>query len=104
MIEERKELFNKEVSVWQIAQWEIESAWSFVSRLPRRIARMFSWIPFLWSDQDFDYSQLLRLMQYKMKRMRKHFVDHDMTTSVRRQEKQLKYAEFLINEYFDEST
>ncbi len=41
-----------------------------VHKLFRFIKRLFAYLPVLWRDEDWDYLYLLRLMQFKIKRMR----------------------------------
>lgn len=102
MEEEREDLFErKPPSIWRRIYWKLDKAYWWVRSLPHNIYRVLTWFPIIWKDRDFDFAFFLTLMQYKMKRMREHIVQHDHLVSSKRIGKQLKYAEFLIDEYFD---
>lgn len=48
--------------------------WRFWLRLPddifRFLVRVYTYLPLLWEDRDWDYNYLLRLMRLKIRRMR----------------------------------
>lgn len=50
--------------------------WMYWSNLPGDILaflrRLWDWAPLLWHDEDWDYAYLLRIMRFKVLRMRKH--------------------------------
>ena len=50
----------------------------FLNKQGRFIGRLFSWIPVIYSDEDWDYLYLLTIMEFKLKRMRKVIVEDDV--------------------------
>jgi hypothetical protein len=43
---------------------------NFLSKLINKTLKVLAWIPVLWEDEDFDYSYLLTIMAFKIRRMR----------------------------------
>ena len=39
------------------------------------IARVFSYLPVIWKDRDWDYGFLLDLLEFKLKRIKKYFLE-----------------------------
>lgn len=42
----------------------------FLFRFIRKIIKVIQWIPILWNDEDYDYSYLLEIIKYKLKRIK----------------------------------
>jgi hypothetical protein len=42
-----------------------------IKRLFNKIIKIFQYIPLLWKDEDWDYSYLLELIKFKLKRIKK---------------------------------
>lgn len=47
-------------------RWQPSTIWF---ALTDGIANVFRWVPVIWSDSDYDYAFLLRIMEYKLRRM-----------------------------------
>ena len=71
------------------------------TRVPRHFfgwcRLMWDYAPILWNDVDWDYSSILRLLQYKLSRTRKYIVEHDRHLHSQKYGKQMAHAEFLID-------
>jgi hypothetical protein len=59
---------------------------------PRNVLR---WIPIIWLDRDFDYSYLLRVMEFKLSQMAKVLDADDWHENAPRYAKQVKTAALL---------
>lgn len=57
----------------------------------------------LWNDYDFDWNSILRLLQYKIKRLREHIEYHHRHVDMPIHAAQMKHAEDLIQAYFDDN-
>lgn len=49
---------------------------STLKSLPARIQTILAWLPILWRDRDWDYAFLLRIIEFKISRMRRHHLKH----------------------------
>ena len=68
-----------------------------------RLKRLRDYSKVLKDDNDFDFSSILALLDYKLSRMEKHFrSDQSLVLDKERVAKQIKYARFLIARYFDD--
>lgn len=45
-------------------------------RIIKDIIRILQWLPVIWRDVDWDYSGLLDIIDYKVRRMRQHHTAH----------------------------
>lgn len=63
----------------------------------RSVRRVIDYIPVVWNSYDWDHSYLLKLMQYKLKRMRKHHEKHHRHVGVEKTIKQLLVCEQLLD-------
>lgn len=68
-----------------------------------KIKKFFSWIKksieyawFLREDEDWDYVFIYNLLAYKLKRTRECIIKNDYIEGTKRIERQIKYAEYLI--------
>lgn len=100
-------LRNNNISIFREVQLRLKSAFAFPRKVGRWIKRIIEYAPILWDDWDWDYSAFLRLMQYKLKRMRTCIIKNDIICAAPRVGKQIRYAEFLIerilnDDYFPE--
>jgi len=54
--------------------------WKFWTYVPGDIwdfiVRMWEYAPLLWEDRDYDHAHLLRMMRFKINRMRRHMEKH----------------------------
>jgi len=75
---------------------------SFFKNLYGFATKLFQYGRLLWKDRDFDYSYILILLQYKLKRTREHIVEHDLVESAPKIGKQIGHAELLIQRIMDD--
>jgi len=88
-------------------KWNISSLWG---SLTHPFTRTWHWFIksiqysiILWSDFDWDYSYILVMLQYKLKRTRLQIEENDLVVSAPQQIAQIKHAEDLIQAYFDDN-
>jgi hypothetical protein len=63
-------------------------------------------LPVIIKDEDYDFASILNLLRFKLNRMHCHFTSWDCPldpSEARRIAKQIKYAIYLIDRYYDES-
>lgn len=75
---------------------------SEIRHLFKRIKSVLSWIPFLWSNYDWSYGDLLRLIAFKIGRMRKEFESSKYVRHPKKQLRKMKTCEVLLNRIADE--
>ena len=63
----------------------------------RFVKRLFAYLPILWSDEDWDYMYLMRLIQFKITRMREHMQKHGHHTQVKKMFRRMQIVETLID-------
>jgi hypothetical protein len=63
----------------------------------RFLIKWFQYAPILWRDYDWDYAYILRLLQYKLRRTREQLWKYDYLLNTRRQCKEIRLAELLID-------
>lgn len=44
-----------------------------------KIKRILDWIPILWKDYEWDHACLLRILEFKLRRMAKHHLEYGVT-------------------------
>src|SRR3989304_2635078 len=84
-------------SIWRRLKWKLHDLWVDIKSIPHWIVRVAQNSILLWHDRDWHYIFLLYMMQFKIKRMRKHMVKHNILLHTNMHAKQMKYAEFLID-------
>ena len=87
-------------------KWWLIDRYCDIRHIPSFINKVITYTKILWSDYDFDYIYLFKLMRLKLYRMRNR-IDNDKFVSSNIRTKQIKYALFLLdriikNEYFSE--
>ena len=70
------------------------------------LKRLWSWIPVIWNDREFDYTYLLQIMEFKMRQMAVHHRTRQVVADWERTAKQLEEAAALCKRmgtdaYFD---
>src|SRR5690349_19582475 len=65
-------------------------------RFLRFVGRLGAWLPVLWRDEDYDYHHLLRIMKFKIGRMRQHIKKHQIVLDADTQAHRMKVAELVI--------
>jgi hypothetical protein len=75
-------------------------------RFPRHlkdfIVRLWQYSPILMNDVDWDYSRILVMLQYKIKRTRLHMDSHDVLVHSKKYVRQMKQVEELIEQILDD--
>lgn len=77
--------------------------WMLPSHWFQKTRDFFKWVikcahysRLLWNDRDWDFCFILLLLSFKLQRVRKCIVKNSIIEATKRVEKQIKYAEFLI--------
>ncbi len=60
-----------------------------------RLKRIIEWVPILWNDEDWDYAYLLKIIDYKLGRMKLSMRDGHATDSPKRAH-EISTAQFLL--------
>ena len=68
-----------------------------------RAKRFLDYAPILWQDEDYDWSAILRMLQYKIKRTRLHLEDHKMFEGFEEACAEMLEAETIIDRILKES-
>ncbi len=66
-----------------------------LKRLLWSIKNVISWIPILWNNFDWDESFLLRIMEFKLRKMSKYFKDKGIAANSKQQSEQCRIAAIL---------
>jgi hypothetical protein len=64
-------------------------------------ARLVAYLPLIWEDRDFDYGYVLSLMFFKLRRLRKHILDHNIIVRAEEVAAEIAHAEDLYNRYLE---
>jgi len=87
-------------------KWNVQNIWG---NLTHPFTRTFHWFVksiqysrLLWNDFDWDYSYILILLQYKLKRTRKRILDNNIILRAEEIAAQIKHAEDLIQKWYDD--
>lgn len=79
--------------------------WWYWTNLPGDIwdffVRLYDYAPLLWEDRDWDYVFLLRLMQYKLRRMRP-VIERGMLAHRHQRSIEIHQAEVMLENIFDD--
>lgn len=72
--------------------------------LLRRVSNIIAWLPILWADRDWDFAFLLRIMRFKISRMRRHHQKYGLSTYKRQAliERKMRTCELLITRILEE--
>lgn len=93
--------YYKEMSLWyNIKNIFFGLIWPF-EKIIRKTIKIIQYIPILWHDEDWDYSYFLELMKYKIGRMRKCIVKHNLILKAEEVAAEMKHVEDLIQKYLD---
>jgi hypothetical protein len=76
--------------------WWLQSKWRAFKQFGRWVVSCFQWAWFLRDDNDYDYGHILMVMQYKLSRIRKHIIAHDIIAEAAEVGTEIKHAEDLI--------
>lgn len=93
--------YESEMNLW----WNIKSVWSNLTHPFTKIfwwmVKSFQYSILLWKDFDWDYSYILILLQYKLRRTRKRILANDIILRSEEIAAQIKHAEDLIQNWRD---
>ena len=64
--------------------------------------RLWDYLPLIWNDGDFDYGYTIRIVQFKLKRLREHIIDHDLIMDAQKVASEIAYAEKLLESYVED--
>lgn len=74
--------------------------------LYRRIKRFIVWFPVIWYDEDWEFDYILKILQFKISRVRKSIEKARIITDWKSVSREMKVAEDLINrqisDYYDD--
>lgn len=78
------------------------SVWSNVMMTIQNVSRIITWLPILWHDRDWDYAFILKILKYKLSRVRQCISSNGIIEGADRVAKQISYAEFLIDRILED--
>ena len=88
-------------------KWNLSVLWG---KITYPFSRFFHWVvktaqysKLLWNDFDWDYSYILILLQYKLKRTRERILDNNIVVSAEQIAAEIKHAEDLIQNWRDDN-
>ncbi len=67
----------------------------------KKLIKLWDWLPIIWADEDWDFAYLLRLMQFKLSRMRP-VIENGHSTECMDRAKEILTAEILLRNVVDE--
>lgn len=73
----------------------------FIYDIIRGISNIVRWTPIIWSDRDFDWAYMARIMEYKMRRMSKCFT-HEICTNDKKKSKELLICAELLKRLIED--
>ena len=76
-------------------------AMDYIYRFFFRLKTIFSYVKLAWNDHDYDWVYLMLVLQYKLKRMRVHFVKHNIVERAQEYGVQIKDLEDTIERILD---
>lgn len=82
------------------------SWWRFWLNLPSDIFafinRILDYTPLLWEDRDWDHADLLRMIRFKIRRMRKHMEKHAIIAHAEDHVTEMAQADVLLRNIIEE--
>lgn len=81
-------------------RWRSMIAW--ISQFHEFAKRLFTWLPILWRDRDFDYAYAYRILGFKFSLMAERFEKHGACLSSGRTAKELRIAADLCRRIANE--
>lgn len=83
--------------------WYNDQDWLHPARCWRRFLHVVKWIPFLWRDQDWDYCFLYEMMEIKLRHMKEHHLQEQLTGDWKEIAAQLEAAEQCVRRLRNEN-
>jgi hypothetical protein len=82
------------------------SWWRFWLNVPADLLafakKLYDYAPILWEDRDFDHGYLLRMMRFKIRRMREHMEKHAIIAHAEDYVAEMALADVLLRNVQDE--
>lgn len=66
----------REIELDDVKNWWDHTDWLHPSRTWRKIRNVVRWVPVLWEDADWDHTYLYRIIEFKLRNMAAHQVEH----------------------------
>lgn len=80
-------------------RWTWRTSWKNISYawwdIRKGVANLWRWLPWAWNDADFDADFLLKIMEFKLRRMAKLFIKHGTGVNSSRQGRKMLVAAAL---------
>lgn len=80
---------------WQV-KWRLQDLWRAIKYIPKYLLKVLQYSVILWDDRDFDSTYLLKLMLFKLQRLRKHITKHNILRDTHKISKQILVVETLL--------
>jgi hypothetical protein len=68
-----------------------------IRKLGRFVCRLFAWLPVLWRDEDWDWSTVLEILDFKLRRLQIHLYEHDQHVNSQKYVKQIEEVRCLLD-------
>lgn len=82
--------------------WFYRNVWTNITSFIANVKRTIEWLPIIWQDRDWDHAYILRILKYKLSRVRKCITGNNIIEGATRVGKQIAYAEFLIDRILED--
>lgn len=72
----------------------------YIRSIPKRLKRLFGYLPIIWNNEDWEDTYVFELLQYKLKRMRLMFIKNNFNSDEWNEENipLIKECEDILNE------
>jgi len=61
------------------------------------LQNLWAWLPVIWKDRDWDYHFLLRLIEFKLEKMARHFLEHNLIMDAEKIAAEARRAAYLAH-------
>ena len=89
--------------LWRRVRSTCSAVWYLPKKTYRFLRKLYAWSPILWNDFDWDYSYLLKILEFKLHRMADTIESNGIIVASDRVAKQIRYATFLIERIQEEN-
>lgn len=63
--------YSRCLGFWKTLRYDIEGAYQHnIGWVVRKIVKIIRWIPVLWDDEDYEYTYILKMLKYKLTRVK----------------------------------
>jgi hypothetical protein len=73
-----------------------------INRFKEAVLRCYRWFPIIWTDRDWDYSNILNVLKHKIRFTRECIDKHGLHMDKDNTAKNMKIAEFLLQRLIDD--